>query len=329
MEECKLLTIIIPAYNAEKYIEDCVESCESIDLAKDIFEIIIVDDGSNDSTPKKLCELASRFNNISVFTQENQGQSVARNLGIEKAQGRYLWFVDADDYVLNEGIKQVIDKSQDLGLEITMFLMKVFHPDGTSHISDHPYLQPNVLSTGETVLLSGYCGGSVCSTLYSRNFILNNNLRFVKGIIHQDSEFSIRAIALASRVYNIGIPLYVYSYNENSCTRSASFEKARKAVTSDIIVAGNIQTFAHKNSLSSLTTKYLERTSTSLITGVMLSLVKSKRKDKILLYEAVLKEGIIRNLYPIKGKTNSWKTTMLIPIINCEHFMKLLIRFIN
>lgn len=326
MDDCKVLTIIIPAYNVEQYIERCVVSCESIDIDKDEFEIIIINDGSKDSTLEKLSVLADRFNNIKVFTQENQGQSVARNLGVEKARGRYLWFVDSDDFVLSKGIKQAINKSIELDLEITMFLMKVFRQDGSSYIIEHPYLKPGVLSTGEQVLLSGYVGGSVCSTLYSRSFIQDNNLRFVEGIIHQDSEFSLRATALSKRIYNISIPIYVYFYNDSSSTRSVSFEKVNKAVVSDIVVAERISLFTQNNNLSTRLNKYLKCTSTSLLVSVVLSLMRSKREDKRILYEAVMKEMISRNLYPIKGRTKSWKTTALIPFVNRRWLIEFLMR---
>src|SRR5574344_1711516 len=94
-----ILSIIIPAYNAEQYLEKCVESCENQNITNDLYELIIVNDGSKDDTLIKAKKLAEKYENIKVFTQENQGTASARNYGMTKAIGQYFWFIDADDYL--------------------------------------------------------------------------------------------------------------------------------------------------------------------------------------------------------------------------------------
>ena len=91
------LSIIIPAYNAERFIEKCIDSI--IDNNFSAYEIIVIDDGSTDKTPEILDRMAIQYCCMRVFHVNNGGVSKARNLGIEKAQGDYLAFVDADDFV--------------------------------------------------------------------------------------------------------------------------------------------------------------------------------------------------------------------------------------
>ena len=94
-----IISLIAPAYNVEKYIEACVHSCENQDLPRDSYEIIIVNDGSTDSTYSTIERLSGVYENIRIVTQKNQGLSVARNNGFKLARGKYVWFIDSDDCI--------------------------------------------------------------------------------------------------------------------------------------------------------------------------------------------------------------------------------------
>ena len=91
------ISVIIPIYNAEKYLLKCIDSIINQDFTN--FEIICIDDGSKDNSLTLLNEYKKRDNRILVFTQNNQGQGVARNKGIQKATGDFLVFIDPDDYI--------------------------------------------------------------------------------------------------------------------------------------------------------------------------------------------------------------------------------------
>ena len=103
------LSIIIPAYNASKYIEKCIDSVLNQGIPSDCYEIIIVNDGSTDNTVELAQRYISKFQNIKLFTQENHGQSAARNKGIDVATGEYIAFVDADDLVLPYSYGKIIN----------------------------------------------------------------------------------------------------------------------------------------------------------------------------------------------------------------------------
>lgn len=102
-----LLTIIIPMYNAELYIGECLDSIFLQGLDETKFEILIINDGSTDKSEYVVNQYMLKYHNIRLFNQTNAGQSTARNRGIHEAQGQYVWFVDADDVIIPESVSRV------------------------------------------------------------------------------------------------------------------------------------------------------------------------------------------------------------------------------
>lgn len=105
------LSIIIPVYNSEEYLRECLDSCLNQDLAYDDYEIICINDGSSDGSLSILKEYEKECSNLNVVSLErNRGVSVARNVGIEQAVGEYIWFVDSDDYIAYNVLKDLKDQ---------------------------------------------------------------------------------------------------------------------------------------------------------------------------------------------------------------------------
>ena len=113
------LSIIIPMYNAEKYIGACLDSILDSDLPKNGYEIVIINDGSNDKSSQIAQGYASEYPNITYLSQKNQGQSTARNYGIRSCHGEYVWCVDADDKLISNQLLKVIstlEENRDLDI---------------------------------------------------------------------------------------------------------------------------------------------------------------------------------------------------------------------
>ena len=102
-------SVIIPVYNVEKYLQECLKSI--LEQTYNNYEIILVDDGSTDSSGKICDEYAQKYPNIHTYHQVNQGQSVARNMGVKKAEGEYIWFVDSDDVIIKRDALELLQKS--------------------------------------------------------------------------------------------------------------------------------------------------------------------------------------------------------------------------
>ena len=108
------LSIVIPMYGVEKYIEKCLMSCIQQDSILGVeYEIICVNDGTKDRSAEIAKQIAANYKGVVVFDQENGGLSAARNTGLSFAQGEYVWFVDSDDWICENSIGRIIDKLVD------------------------------------------------------------------------------------------------------------------------------------------------------------------------------------------------------------------------
>lgn len=131
-----LISVIIPVYNVEKYLEQCLDSVINQNL-QDI-EIICVDDGSTDNSPSILEKFSSKDNRIKIFSKENGGQASARNLGIKKAKGKYIAFVDSDDFIKEDMFVKLYDVAENNNLDIAMCKIALYD-DNTGNIDENAW----------------------------------------------------------------------------------------------------------------------------------------------------------------------------------------------
>lgn len=220
-----LLSIIIPAYNAEKHISHTVE--EILKLSNIEFEVIIINDGSKDNTLNICKELESQYPKLKVLTQSNKGVSAARNLGIQHAQGAWLFFCDSDDWIDAANMKIILNrigKAKDIIYLMAMNFIKP-QPEGTVL---HPV--PNEKSFTPTEFLSSLSfQGSSCNYLFPAQLIHNNNITFPEGVLNtEDQNFNIKCIVCSQSVYSINLPIYNYNHlNESSASHSNKSYKWR------------------------------------------------------------------------------------------------------
>lgn len=216
------LSIIIPVYNVEQYIEKCIRSCENQNVDKKLYELIVVNDGSPDSSLAIVENLASQYPNISIISQTNQGLSAARNSGLLKANGDYVWFVDSDDWIEKNCLMSIflcLDKLYDL---IQIEYRKTY---------DDEYLNENSIPNpidgivdGITQTINGGLHTPAQFVICRRNFLIDNNLLFKEGIYHEDGEFRPRCVLRAKRIISIPIICYNY-YQRTSGSIMSNFSK--------------------------------------------------------------------------------------------------------
>lgn len=211
------LTIIIPVYNAERYLEGCLNSVLN-QTYKD-FELIIVNDGSTDLSLFILENYKSKFSNMKILNQNNAGQSNARNNAIHEASGDYIWFIDADDILPKENcIIELIDKIKEYNFpDILCFntyvIFECFSKNWTNYYANY---ETGVLTGKEYSSLCGVIPTGPYSQWFNKEFLLKNNLQFKENIVFEDWFFNLNAFAIADRV--VGIPKVYYNYmkRENS-----------------------------------------------------------------------------------------------------------------
>jgi glycosyltransferase involved in cell wall biosynthesis len=238
------LSIVIPIYNVSGFLAECVESLYGPQLAEDRFEVLLVDDGSTDDSPVVMTRLADRHPNIRVLRQENQGVSVARNLGIREARGRYIEFVDADDRILPEPLARMLDfalrhetdMTRGEVVKVPSEQMADFRlpddADGKNGAdgktgADGKEADPQIL-TGEEAyrtLFDPRQGYSV-SYLLRTEFLRGHALRFLPGVkMTEDLEFVEHCLLMARRFAALPLTFYLYRQHEGSCLYTMNVSK--------------------------------------------------------------------------------------------------------
>lgn len=319
------LSIVIPVYNVEQWLERCVKSIIGQSLAPSDYEIILVDDGSADKSGEIADHLAEEYGNIRVFHQKNQGQSVARNLGIEQARGEYIWFVDSDDYIINDHLSTVLSLAESKRLDIICFRMSIVDNYGR-YIGDGA-IQPFELLKifeGKETILSGLEIGGPCTALYSRKLLNKYNLRFYPGISQQDVEFNTRVYAKAERVSFTDFLIYTYVKTGQSTTSNRSLANRHKLLMDNAIVCRETFNFAIKSEDHLLKNFLINRTH-SIITGQILQFVKD-RKLPFEFYKDYIERLKEYNLYPLKDNGKSLKSVVIKNFLNCGHIMSTIVR---
>lgn len=180
------LSFIVPAYNCEKYVEDCINSLLDQDLPKSQFEVVIINDGSTDSTPSILSRLAEANDNIVLVNQENKGRHEARNLGASLAKGRYIWFIDADDKISQNCMKSITKIANEKALDVfSVALNGPFMP-----IYKETKVS-NVIS-GKELLRKGVSCWAPWNAIFRRSFYAENDFKFKLRYWAEDQELLYR-----------------------------------------------------------------------------------------------------------------------------------------
>ena len=187
------LSIIIPVYNVEKYVGRCIESCLKQDIPQDEYELLIVNDGSQDGSMDVVRLYAQRYDNIRIFEQKNAGPSVARNKGIDEAKGEYVWFIDSDDDISANVLKTLVDFTIDLKLDVMCFDIKVIKQGEVTFTHPNQSDKNQQLFTGFEFVTAVAMPPSACVAFFKKNFLLDNSLSFLTGSSHEDYDFTPRA----------------------------------------------------------------------------------------------------------------------------------------
>lgn len=221
-------SIIIPVYNVEPYLRECLDSVLNQTFTD--WEAICVNDGSTDGSAIILNEYATRDSRMKVITQPNGGLSAARNAGIDAAEGKYVLFLDSDDW-LEENAIEVLSTNLD-GEDMLCFSgrrylesEKTYHdPDqlkNKTYLSGMDYYNENALVVRDFAFVC------VVLRIYRKEFLSRHNLRFKEGIFHEDNLFTPLACFYAEQVKVINECLYDYRVRANSITTTVNIKRLR------------------------------------------------------------------------------------------------------
>lgn len=213
-EEKPLISVIVPVYNGQDYLENCITSIEH--QTYDNLEIIIINDGSTDRTGAICVKLKEKYGNIQVITMEDEGVSAARNAGIDMARGGFLTFVDADDRLRPKTLDVLYDSILSTGCDIAGCRFQTFReePEWQGQLlTQHRIKEPTVYKPAEYLQKEILKGNSRCwSKLYRRSVV--GNLRFQKGLsIGEDMLFLMELLPYVKKIAETDYPGYGYYQN--------------------------------------------------------------------------------------------------------------------
>lgn len=212
-----LITIIVPVYKVEEYLDRCVNSL--VNQTYKNLEIILVDDGSPDNCPH-ICDLwAAKDNRIRVIHRENGGLSAARNDGIRSAHGKYILFIDSDDYIELDACERLLQYADDADVIVAE---ATIIENGKPWDRVHSNLKENYVYTGpeyaRTTIKKNEMFVAACYNMYRLEFLKNNNLLFLEGVLHEDNDFTPRVFLAAEKVKYIHFKFYNYVIRDDSIT---------------------------------------------------------------------------------------------------------------
>ena len=236
MENTKV-SVIVPIYNVEKYLEECLNSLEQQTYRN--ISVILINDGSSDKSKEIAERYVNRNKNFSLINKTNGGLSSARNAGLAYSDGKYVLFLDSDDYLVDNAIEEMVAYSEKNKLDVLKFVGYIFTDDDRElkwgkDVKDGYFYHGNYpgVYKGKQLLKRVICKEhsdaglvSCCMIFIKRKVINENNIIFYEGILHEDNLFHLQLLAVSKRVAVLNKPLYCRRYREGSITTAPDYPK--------------------------------------------------------------------------------------------------------
>lgn len=237
-----LLSVIVPVYNAEKYLPRCLDSLLDQGLDEAEYEIICVDDGSTDGSLSLLMRYAERNACIKVLTQAHSGLGITRNTALDQTKGDIITFCDADDYLIPNGLRYLLDTFWDNQTDV------LCHASTTiDYRKSKRWIENNDVSG--SILYQG--GGRrlyeqspryfVWNTLISRRFIMENQLRFNSMVMTEDSYFMLELMMKDPRTKDVSSNIYRYMVTQGQLTQQRDGALMRQCIDSYLLFIERLQ----------------------------------------------------------------------------------------
>lgn len=294
------ISVIVPAYNVEKYISSCLNSL--LNQTKKEIEIIVIDDGSTDNTLNILNEYKKNNpSKIHIVSQENQGLSITRNNGIKLSTGKYILFVDGDDEIDINLLKNLWDKLEEFPYDVIAFNVEVIYPN--KKIIVNPGITSDIknfnLDSKKKFLTDMYC--MACNKMYKKDLFKDENLLFTPNTWFEDVLLMHKLVPNLTSLGYLDFPGYKYYQRENSITYTYS-DKLK-----DInFVLEKILEYYKKNDLYSIYKSELEYIYVRYMFATYIKrLAKTKNKQKF-------NDGILYSLNCVNETFPNYKKNIYI-----------------
>jgi glycosyltransferase involved in cell wall biosynthesis len=260
----KSLSVIIPIYDVESYLERCLRSLEDQDISRDSYEVICINDGSTDNSRGIVIRMQKEFDNILLIDEDNQGVSRARNNGIDKASGKYVLFIDPDDYVDANSFGRILNNADMHDAEVSFIGFRVLNEDGTTRKSVLNKIYESKIYQGTEAYFIARGNGKtdpdrMWAVLFKTEFLNCNNLRFLPDVPYlEDGEFIARILCLTKRCIFDSKSFYQRTTRSGSATNSRLFHTS-KATHGFLLAASNLKRFQTDQNLNEKQREFLNR----------------------------------------------------------------------
>lgn len=299
------ISIIIPVYNAENYLNECMESILAQTFSE--YEVLLIDDGSTDKSGIICDQYARKYKNVYVYHQKNSGQAVARNFGVKQAKGRYIWFVDSDDVILSDNALSVIQKEFVHIPDVIAFGWK--EAENNEEFCLSPERFGFCIDEKCEKIQSGtqYLSGSLSKTplynwypwiyLYRREYWINHSFEFPKGQKFEDLKLIYNTLLDAESIVKVDQAFYGYRVGREGSTTTnlkiSTLEDGMRAVSqnvSEILDNDAIDLDLKKKLLNNFSCSYF---------ALMISSTKLKKNE-----QKIFKEVLKKNFWVSKYTTS-------------------------
>lgn len=217
-------SLIIPVYNVEAYLTTCIESCEKQDIPQSEYELIVVNDGSTDSSLSIIKQLSAKYSNISVISQINKGLSGARNTGIKNISGEYVWFIDSDDFISENVLGGLYSCLKEFDLEV-LHIGYQYVDNGGNKLAQLSLDRNKVIMDGISFLnkiqLDGFYAWSF---IFKTSLLIKHSFGFKERIIFEDNEIIPEIILKSKRISSYSNVAYCYRQRENSLVHTVTLK---------------------------------------------------------------------------------------------------------
>jgi glycosyltransferase involved in cell wall biosynthesis len=317
------VSFIVPVYNVELYLEKCIQSLLDQDISYSEYEIIVINDGSTDHSGEIIDRLSAAYPIIKKIHQENKGLSEARNAGLAVASGKYIWFVDSDDYILPNCLAELVLLCEEKNLEIVDMRFTSINESGSKvqRKQYSPQFPFDKIVDGSDYLNNYVFESGVWHYFCSHEFFKRNNLRFVPGIYHEDEEFTARALFFAKRIMVVNKITYFYLQRNNSIigTKNKSIVNKKNKDYLSVIRALSILALKQEGKVESSLIKGLRQRIGMLSVGMIFKLFHDNNSFNLSFQ--YLQEMKDMGVYPIKNTPKGIQYKLFVPLINCSFLL--------
>lgn len=272
----ELISVIIPIYNVEKYLSRCIDSV--LNQTYKELEIILIDDGTKDNSGKLAEEYSQKDKRVKVIHKDNEGLGLTRNVGIENSNGKYIAFVDSDDYIEIDMYEKMYNNIKEYNLDACVCDFKRLNKNN-SLINNCARTKDKIYNKNEIIneILPSICGskkfgiliGSAWSVLYKKEIIENSNIRFLneRDYVSEDLIFNLNYFSKCDKIKLLAEDFYVYCENIESLTKTYNPSKIKKFVNLYNVMKKQIQ-YNFEECYFGLDTLYIENMRVSIIQEV-------------------------------------------------------------